>query len=151
MLNFSQIPSGKLNHGLCLCRSESCLLHGGAPKANGPRISVDSFIIIIRPFYLLLPPLFLFLAHTRTPVSSGAFLLFPLFCFPPPLPFELHRFSNISQSRHHCGHQSRERLAGSRNGMHFKFKMPTSPDSFSLNLSIHFPNLTYTIARFLYI
>lgn len=42
--------------------------------------------------------------HTRVPLSST------FFSSSFPAPFELHRFSNISRSRHHYDHQSRERL-----------------------------------------
>lgn len=71
-----------------------------------------------------LPPLFLSLAllllhsyvhiwvhtHTHTRTYSLFFHLFFSSSFPAP--FELHRFSNISRSRHHYGHQSVERLVG---------------------------------------
>lgn len=116
-LNFSQTSNRKLNHDLHIVHN---CLHGGAPKANGPRISVDSFIIIIRPFHLLLPPLRLVQTHsyTRTCVKTRTYtrththdlLSSTFFSSSFPAPFELHRFSNISRSRHHYGHQSRERL-----------------------------------------
>lgn len=91
----------KLHHDLYIV--ENCL-YGGAPKAYGSRISVDSFIIIIRPFYLHLSPLYFSLSF----IHSYLLDFLSLFYASPLLSFKLHRFSNISRSRHHCGHQSRE-------------------------------------------
>lgn len=89
-LNFSQTSNRKLNHDLHIVHN---CLHGGAPKANGPRISVDSFIIIIRPFHLLLPAspsrtntyIYLYVRE-RTYTYMNMFSCLLLFLAPPFLP-----------------------------------------------------------------
>lgn len=49
--------------------------------------------------------------YTRT-IHAYILSSFTFFSSSFPAPFELHRFSNISRSRHHYGHQSVERLVG---------------------------------------
>lgn len=118
VLNFCQISNRKSNHDFHIVHN---CLHGGAPKENGPGFlwihSSSSSVPSISSYrHYFSPSLFLSFSNTCSHMSAHthAHVLssFTFFSSSFPAPFELHRFSNISRSRHHYGHQSVERLVG---------------------------------------